>query len=242
MPTLESNGIYVYYESRGEGDPILLIGGLSIDVSDLNGVVSELARNRRVISFDNRGAGRTDKPDAPYSIDMMADDTYGLIQALGLREVDVLGISLGGRIAMALTLKHPEVVRRLILASTGPRVSQTLTRKLMFAAMDLPRRFGARLSKYPQPEYAYKRQLDASRGFDATPRLSEIRAPTLVLHGKKDRFAPFASAREMASLIPNSKFVAFDSGHLFVFWKQTEFLNAVKSFLDTDSNRLHSEA
>ncbi|HMD78371.1 MAG TPA: alpha/beta hydrolase [Nitrososphaerales archaeon] len=231
MPTLESNGIFLYYESRGEGFPLVLIAGLSVDISELEGTISELAKHRRVISFDNRGAGRSDKPDIPYTIEMMADDTYGLIRGLGLGKADVLGISLGGRIAIALTLKHPEVVRMLILASTGPRVPQTRTRKLVFAMMELPRRLGAAQGKYPQPAYAYRRQLEASRDFDATPRLGEIRVSTLVLHGKSDRFAPYALARKMSVMIPEATLTTFDGGHLFVFWKQAEFLKAVESFL-----------
>ena len=233
MPTLESNGIFLYYESSGEGDPLVLIAGLSVDISELDGMITELAKKHRVISFDNRGAGRSDKPDIPYTIEMMADDTYGLIRGLGLGKADVLGISLGGRIAIALTLKHPEVVRMLILASTGPRVPQTRTRKLMFAMMELPRRLGAARGKYPQPAYAYRRQLEASRGFDATPRLGEIRVPTLVLHGKSDRFAPYELAQKMSTLIPGATLTTFDGGHLFVFWKQAEFQKAVESFLDS---------
>jgi 3-oxoadipate enol-lactonase len=233
LPTLESNGIYLYYETRGEGFPLVLIAGLSIDISELEGMITELAKKHRVISFDNRGAGRSDKPDIPYTIEMMADDVFGLMEGLGLGKADVLGISLGGRIAIALALRHPEVVRRLILASTGPRVPQTRTRKLMFKVMELPRRLGAVRSKYPQPDYAHRRQLEASRDFDATPMLGEIRIPTLILHGKRDRFAPYALAQRMNALIPGSKLITFDGGHLFVFWRQAEFLREAESFLDS---------
>jgi 3-oxoadipate enol-lactonase len=141
--------------------------------------------------FDNRGASRTDKPDIPYSIEMMADDTAGLIYSLGIGRADIMGISLGRRIAIDLALKHPEVVKGLILVSTGPRVPNTLGRSLLFFLLEIPRRIGSLGKKHPQLYYAYIRQWKAPQNYDATSRLREIRAPTLILHGEKDRLAPF---------------------------------------------------
>jgi 3-oxoadipate enol-lactonase len=84
MPTVKVNNINIYYEIHGEGEPLVLTGGLSIDITALESVIGTLAQNYRVIAFDNRGAGRTDKPDIPYSIAMMADDTVGLLKAIGV--------------------------------------------------------------------------------------------------------------------------------------------------------------
>ncbi|HJT37575.1 MAG TPA: alpha/beta hydrolase, partial [Actinomycetota bacterium] len=107
MPTAHANGIDIYYETHGEGPPLLLIGGLSTDITDLRRMISRLPPRHRVIAFDNRGAGRTDKPDVPYSIPMMADDAAGLLDVIGVKHTDVLGISMGVRIAVDLTLGHP---------------------------------------------------------------------------------------------------------------------------------------
>ena len=74
MPTIQVNNIHMYYEIYGEGKPLVLIGGLGIDLSEFDGVNRWLAQKYRVLAFDNRGAGRTDKPDIPYSIEMMAHD------------------------------------------------------------------------------------------------------------------------------------------------------------------------
>src|ERR1700682_6342451 len=82
-------------------------------------MINWCARPHRVLAFDTRGAARTDKPDAPYSIEMMAGDTNGLMEALGISDATVLGVSMGGRIALSLTLAHPERVARLVLVSTS---------------------------------------------------------------------------------------------------------------------------
>jgi pimeloyl-ACP methyl ester carboxylesterase len=119
LPTVAVNGITIYYEIHGEGEPLVLIAGLATDQTPYKRLIRELAKRARVIAFDNRGVGRTDKPDLPYSIDMLADDTSGLLTALGIDRANVLGISMGGRIALALAFRHPEQVKSLILVSTA---------------------------------------------------------------------------------------------------------------------------
>src|ERR1035438_8304990 len=106
MPTIKVNDITMYYEIHGEGEPMVLIAGLNSDHALYRGIIPQLAASHQVIVFDNRGVGQTDKPDIPYSIEMMADDTAGLLNALGIEQVHILGTSMGGRIAVALALKH----------------------------------------------------------------------------------------------------------------------------------------
>ncbi|HLH62615.1 MAG TPA: alpha/beta hydrolase [Ktedonobacteraceae bacterium] len=118
MPTVRVNDIDMYYEIHGAGEPLVLIAGLNSDHAMYRGVLPQLAAKYRVIAFDNRGVGQTDKPDIPYSIEMMANDTAGLLQALDITRAHILGTSMGGRIAVALTLKHPDLVKSLILVST----------------------------------------------------------------------------------------------------------------------------
>ena len=238
MPTLEANGITIYYEMRGEGEPLLMICGLANDLTDVESIVRGLSQNLQVIAFDNRGAGRTDKPDTQYSIEMMAEDTAGLLGGLGMKHVNVLGISMGGRIAISLTLGHPELVRTLVLASTIARM--TYKRGLLWSLSNflvripMVRRIG---TKYPQPYYAFVRQREASRDYDATGRLQEIQVPTLILHGKKDGFAPYPLAEEMHAGIRGSKMVTFDGGHLFVFSKQKEFIASITEFLEEQTTK-----
>ena len=133
MPIVESKGIHIYYEIIGSGEPLVIIGGLSIDVTALERIISELAQKYQVIAFDNRGAGRSDKPDIPYSIEMMAEDTSGLLSVLKIQKAHIMGISLGGRIAIALTLKHPESCRE-----SDPRVDERKGSKHTESAFTFP--------------------------------------------------------------------------------------------------------
>jgi pimeloyl-ACP methyl ester carboxylesterase len=129
----------------------------------------------------------------------------------------IMGISFGGRIAISLTLNHPELAKSLILVSTGAKVPNTLGRRLLFLLLEIPRRVGALGKKYPQPNYAYPRHRKASQNYDATDRLHEIRVSTLILHGKKDRLAPYKLAEKMHAEIAGSKMITFKCGHMFCF-------------------------
>jgi len=234
MPTVKVNEIGVYYELHGDGDPVVLIAGLGTSISPYMRIVRRLAQKYRVLAFDNRGVGRTDKPDIPYTIEMMAEDTAGLLRALGIARADVIGVSMGGRIAMALALQHPEVVRSLVLASTSARVvrgTRTTPRFRFFKFLKWLRSGGRFLGRDPQPYYAFIRQLDASGSYDCSGRLGEIRVPTLILHGKRDRLAPYSLAEEMHAGIGGSKMVTFERGHLFMFWESERFADSVKEFL-----------
>ena len=119
MPKVQSNGILIYYESYGSGEPLVLISGLGYGLWQWHKMIPLLAERYQVIVFDNRGAGQTDKPTGPYTAAMLAADTAGLIEALGLRDATVVGHSMGGFIAQQLVLDRPDLVRRLILASTN---------------------------------------------------------------------------------------------------------------------------
>jgi len=232
MPTIQVNDIPLYYEVHGEGQQLALIVGLGIDISEWDGIIRWLAQRNRIIAFDNRGAGRSGKPDLPYTIAMMANDTDGLLRALGIERADILGVSLGGRIALALALEHPERVNKLILVSTSARVPR---RPWWFGLLGLISSAPIFRSKYPQPRYAFLRQRDASTRFDCTARLPEIHAPTLILHGKSDKIAPYALAEELRAGIAGSRLLPFAGGHLFFLMREPQrFLETVARFLSED--------
>lgn len=119
MPIAHSNGIDMYYELHGAGQPLMLIAGLGYGLWQWHKMTPLLARHFQVITFDNRGAGQSDKPVGPYSAQMLAEDTAGLLDALGIRSAAVLGHSMGGFVAQQLALSRPDLVGRLILASTN---------------------------------------------------------------------------------------------------------------------------
>jgi pimeloyl-ACP methyl ester carboxylesterase len=124
MPKVKANGIEIYYEIAGSGDPLVLIAGLGYPLWQWHKMVPFLAEHFQVIVFDNRGVGQTDKPSGPYTAQMLAADTAGLLSALGIESAAIAGHSMGGFIAQAMALDFPEKVNALILCSTnfgGPR-------------------------------------------------------------------------------------------------------------------------
>ena len=119
MPSVQVSDINMYYEIFGAGEPIVLIAGLGASHTIFTRLtIKQLSQKFKVLVFDNRGAGLTDKPDIPYSIEMMADYTAALMNGVGIEKAHVIGISLGGRISIAMFLQHPDKVKSMVLAST----------------------------------------------------------------------------------------------------------------------------
>ncbi len=127
MPTVKVGDINMYYEVHGEGEPLVLIMGLGGDITRWWRILPVLAKEFRVIAFDNRGVGRTDKPDIPYTMAMMADDIAGLMDVIGIDAAHIFGISLGGMIAQNLALRHPQRIISLILGCTRCGGSHSIT-------------------------------------------------------------------------------------------------------------------
>src|SRR5579863_8911669 len=225
MPTVSVNGLRMYYELAGEGPPLVLISGLGLDVSECGQLIDALAGGYRVLAFDNRGAGQTDKPDEPYTVSQMADDTAGLMRALGIERAHVVGMSLGGRIALELALEHPEVVRSLILVSTSARVERRWPMSLLgFVSMVFP-------GRYPQPRYAFKRQREASVGYDRTGDLADLHVPTLVVHGRRDHIVPYRLAEDMAAGIPPARLTLVDRRHIYPLTRSARFAEQIAEFI-----------
>lgn len=118
MPVTRVNDIDMYYEIHGDGEPLVLIMGLGGDHFRWFRILPLLAENYKVLTFDNRGVGKTDKPDIPYTMKMMSDDIDGLMDAIGIDKAHVFGISLGGMIAQNFALVHPGRIISLMLGCT----------------------------------------------------------------------------------------------------------------------------
>lgn len=119
MPKLKSNDIELYYEIHGDGKPLVLISGLGYPMWQWHKMVPYLAEYFQVITFDNRGVGQSDKPAGPYTAQMLAADTIGLMDMLGIEKAVIAGHSMGGFIAQAIALDYPNRVDSLILCSTN---------------------------------------------------------------------------------------------------------------------------
>jgi 3-oxoadipate enol-lactonase len=113
--------VRLHYTESGQGEAILFINGLGADLSIWSMQVSDLSRDHRVILFDHRGTGRSDRPVDGYDMETLADDADGLLRALGVPSAHLVGHSMGGLIAQLVALRHPERVKSLVLAATSVR-------------------------------------------------------------------------------------------------------------------------
>jgi pimeloyl-ACP methyl ester carboxylesterase len=247
---VEVNGQKLYYEIEGEGDELLLIGGLGQDVTGWAFQIPRFIQHYRVIAFDNRDAGRSAAASGPYTTADMAEDVAGLMDALQIRRAHVLGYSLGGainKLILACSSAHLaryqinifEAVRFIrehdsegrILASQ--QLFMTMTREflklkgavsMMLEMMSHP--------PFPQSAAALGRQIDACRTFDALDRLGRVSVPTCVLAGDQDILTPPWVARELADAIPGARLqIVANGGHGLLFEIPERFNRAVLDFL-----------
>ena len=137
MNTVKVGPVELFYEEHGSGDPLLLIMGLAADSTAWLYQIPDFAKRHRTIVFDNRGVGRSSKPPGPYTIHEMADDAAGLLDALGVKRVHVVGVSMGGMIGQELALRHPERVGGLVLACTYPESGTEIESQLRLSVEQL---------------------------------------------------------------------------------------------------------
>jgi pimeloyl-ACP methyl ester carboxylesterase len=126
MPTVQANGIDIYYETQGDGPPIVLIPYLAADQACYAFQVAEYAKHFTCFSVDLRGAGLSGKPEGTYTTELLADDVAAFMQAAGIDSAHVFGLSLGAATGMWLAAKHPARVRTLSLHSAWPRTDPFL--------------------------------------------------------------------------------------------------------------------
>lgn len=112
------NGLELYYEIHGEGEPLVLLHGGLGGIPEFGALLPALAQTRQVIAVELQGHGHTADIDRPLSYEALADDIAALIAYLELEQADVMGFSLGGGVALQTAIRHPEVVRKLVLVST----------------------------------------------------------------------------------------------------------------------------
>ncbi len=254
MPVIKVNGINMYYEVNGKGIPLVLIMGLRRNLEWWYRQIRELSQHFRVIAFDNRGAGRSDKPEMEYSIRLFADDTASLMDALGIPSAHVLGVSMGGYIAQELALACPDKVKSLILGCTGAggnrAVLMSAERTKKFTAndgltpaeilrkdMDIYFSDGfianhpdqveefVKISlRYYQPADAFLRQFSACRKHDTAGRVGRLRMPVLLLTGDDDYLVPHQNTLILKELLPGAKL------HIFRGLRHAFFIEAAAAF------------
>jgi pimeloyl-ACP methyl ester carboxylesterase len=257
MPKVPVGDISMYYVEIGAGAPLVLVMGLGADHLAWGFQVQAFAERYRVIAFDNRGAGQTDAPDHPYTTTMMANDTVGLMDALGIEQAHVLGVSLGGMIAQEVALNHPGRVRSLQLHCTlgrpdaylraqiaGARVQRqklTLEEALragylwLFVAATYNERpelveamvQNALATPYPMSLTGFQRQCDAVQTHDALDRVAAIRCPTLISVADGDILVSPRFSRELAARMPAAELRVIEGAGHGYFWERPDLFNAM---------------
>lgn len=255
MPFVRLHDIKLYYQTLGQGPPLLMIMGQRRDHTWFHRQLPDLAQHFSLILLDNRGAGKSGKPDQPYTIAGMAEDTIGLLDALGLRSVHVLGVSMGGCIAQELALSFPQRVGGLVLGCTtcgGEQALPTpehimdwyadpgelspeevLRRNLrVFFSDRYLREQGAQVEGFiqmvlqdQQPRFAFQRQMQAMRAFASAHRLPALSAPTLIATGSDDDLIPAENSLILAGLIPDSSLMMFPQGRHCFFIEMANRFN-----------------
>ncbi|MCZ2804906.1 alpha/beta fold hydrolase [Modestobacter sp. VKM Ac-2983] len=236
--TVRVGDIAVAVQEYGEGEPLLVVNGTSQSLGFWGDLVQVWAGSHRVVTYDLRGMGGTERGPGPFSIASLAADALGLLDALEIERTHVLGYSLGSAIAQELTLAAPERVTSLVLYCTWAR-SDGFQRALMtglahpWRTGDLPAALGALgVAFSPQlldsPEFdtlieellplfpstpeqirTTAEQWDADLAHDTLDRLGRITAPTLVIAGEQDLLTPPWHGRQVADAIPGARLEMF---------------------------------
>ncbi len=260
MPCVVVNKIGIFYEERGEGFPLIFLSGLTQETRAWKGQAAFFSKRFRVVTYDPRGQGMSDKPDRPdaYSLSDHLDDLTGLMDHLGIDRADLVGLSQGGMVAQWAALHAPERVAGLVLVDTG--ASTTLFLRSIFQGwigaaesgggelffnVSFPWIFSERfveanpllintlrdLSK-DLPARAIAHLLRAALSLDLKDQIHRIQAPTLILCGERDLLTPPSYARLLHEKIIGSRLILFpECGHVPPAECPEEFNRAVWEFL-----------
>ncbi len=223
MPYLEHNGTRVYYELRGEGEPLLALPGFTEDTRDLEELINELERSYRVIAADLPGSGRSGPIPRQYSPDFYLEDAHtmsALLRHLDIQRAHVVGFSDGGEVALLMAVHYPDVVRSLaVWGAAGTLGTGDLAPLLdaIYNVVDDPTDELRDWSDYIKQQYGDEagratlqswagtcKAILAAGGDISLSRTHEIHCPMLVINGEYDPFATPAMTHNLASRIPNS--------------------------------------
>ena len=238
MPFVHAaDGTRIHYEVTGKSGatPVLMIQGLGASKNAWNLQRIAMATRFRIISFDNRGAGRSDKPTEPFTLEQMADDALAVLEAAGIETAHVVGASMGGVISQIVAVKYPHRVRSLTLVCTACRNhpwrqellqswAKTAEEKGMIEVgkeaaqwVMSPRSFRRLVPAFTwmgplaalRPRHSFVSQIDAilNTREDLVDQLSTITAPTMVIVGNQDILTPRGDSEEIAERIPNAELV-----------------------------------
>lgn len=261
MPKVKVNDIKINYEVEGEGEPLVLIHGLSGSTIEWFFQIPELSKHYKVIAYDIRGHGQTDKPKQEYSIKLFADDLKGLLDKLGVERAHIIGHSMGGMVAQQFALDYPDKVKSLVLANTASESGEVgelyiknsilcaekfgmeavfddmliwnLHESFLRENKEIIEIWKEQFLTDNDQVHAYVAACNAVRRFNLTSQLQKIKAPTLVLVGDNDITTPLKYSKIIHQNILNSELKTIeDAGHLsHVVNSGITFNEAVLEFL-----------
>ena len=265
-----ADGTRIHYEVTGRpgATPILMIQGLGASKNAWNLQRIAMATRFRSISLDNRGAGRSDKPTQPFTLEQMADDAIAVLDAAGVETAHVVGASMGGVISQIIAVKYPHRVRSLTLVCTACRNhpwrqellqswAHTAERKGMIEVgkeaaqwVMSPRSFRRLVPAFTwmgplaalRPRHSFVSQIQAilDTREDLVDELSSITAPTMVIVGNQDILTPRGDSEEIAERIPNAELVVISgAAHGLMMEHSTTFNKILIEFLQrTEAERV----
>lgn len=264
MPeVIAADGTAIHYQSFGrpDGEPLLLIQGLGADSGGWLLQRFPFGGRYRCIAPDNRGAGRSDVPEGPYDLEVMAQDLVAVLDAEEIDSAHVLGVSMGGIIAQVLAVRHPERVRSLVLSCTACR-HHPWRRELLAQWAEAARTLGMRTFlgdglrwivgsrslrrfwpamrlfgpvAFDISAEAFVAQIEAILNTNDALRheLTMVQVPTLVIVGSQDVLTPLGDSEELAALIPDARLAVVHGGaHGFMVEKAGAFNSTILEFLD----------
>lgn len=251
------DGVSIYYEVDGSGDPLVLIEGLGY-ANWMWVKQRSLSKYVKLIIYDNRGVGYSSKPDRPYTMDDFADDLEDLLNYLSIDKAFLWGVSMGGMIAMYFTYKNPDRVRGLILGETNFGIKSVPPSKEALEILMQPPKSGLdkremliermRVAfsreyfnkhrdeieylvnlriRFEEDPKAYNNQLAAVLSFDFKDKLPSIRVPTLIVTGDEDYVVNPQNSYIMNQSIPNSKLIILRGAGHLAIIERAEDYNKV---------------
>lgn len=259
MPRVSVNSIKLNYELEGNGSTVVFINGLTMDVNGWYFQVQEFSKKHKVLRYDCRGQGKSDKPDMEYSQTMHAEDLRNLLNRLDIQKVHLVGLSNGGMIAQHFALNFPEEVGALVLVDTcsyidtllhsiitlwikatqigGSEFRYDASIPFIFSEDFIKKNKDAleqmkKMSSEINPPNAIINLANGCLTHDTNDRLSEITAPTLIIVGEEDILIPMRYSRLLHEGIKGSKLVTINgAGHAPSIEKPEEFNKIVLNFL-----------
>ena len=258
MPFVSAAGANVQYEIRGEGPGLTMVHGTGFDAQGTFGAVADKFPGRSVVLPNLSGCGETTDDGGPLSVEILADEVAAVIRESGSEPVDLLGFSLGAVVSVGVAARHPELVRRLVLAGVWSRPDDEYLRNHMTtwrSLADHPEAFGrfGTLTAFSRsflnmlgseqvegiaqgnvPSEGALRHIDLNLRADVRDLLPKIQVPTLVVAAKQDITIPAELAREVHEAIDGSEYAELDCGHVSVLEKADELADLVREFLDRD--------